>query len=45
MCPVDRMEQAGVIRRGDQSLVAHLRPDDRAVVWDVIYKVSPTTIG
>lgn len=29
------MEAAGVIIRGDQSLVAHLRPDRRPVVWDL----------
>lgn len=30
-----RLEDAGLIRRGDQSLVAHLRADKRPVVWDL----------
>lgn len=30
-----RLEEAGLIRRGDQSLVAHLRADKRPVVWDL----------
>ncbi|MFD9950555.1 helix-turn-helix domain-containing protein [Nonomuraea sp. NPDC059023] len=30
-----RLEELGLIRRGDQSLVAHLREDRRPVVWDV----------
>lgn len=29
------MEEAGVIRRGNQDLVAHLRADRRPVVWDL----------
>ncbi len=36
-----RMEKAAVIRRGDQSLAAHFRPDDRPVVWDITCEVSP----
>lgn len=30
-----RLEELGLIRRGDQSLVAHLRGDKRPVVWDL----------
>lgn len=30
-----RLEEAGLIRRGDQSLVAHLRADKRPVVWNL----------
>lgn len=30
-----RLEEVGLIRRGDQSLVAHIREDKRPVVWDV----------
>lgn len=30
-----RLEEAGLIRRGDQSLVSHLRADKRPVVWDL----------
>jgi hypothetical protein len=30
-----RLEDAGLIRRGDQGLVAHLRADKRPVVWDL----------
>ena len=29
------LERAGVIRRGDQRLVSHIRPDRRPVVWDL----------
>lgn len=29
------LEELGLIRRGDQSLVAHLAPNKRPVVWDV----------
>lgn len=29
------LEAAGLIRRGDQQLIAHLRPDRRPVVWDI----------
>jgi hypothetical protein len=34
------MEEAGVIRRGNQDLVAHLRADRRPVVWDL--NMGPT---
>lgn len=34
------LEMAGLIRRGDQSLVAHLRPDRRPVVWDLALEVT-----
>ena len=30
------MEARGVIARGDQTLVAHLRPDQRPIVWDLM---------
>ena len=30
------LERAGVIRRGDQGLVAHFRADHRPVVWDIV---------
>lgn len=30
-----RLEELGLIRRGDQSLVAHIRADKRPVVWDL----------
>lgn len=33
------MEDAGVIRRGDQRSVAHLRVDRRPVVWDLAMEV------
>lgn len=29
------MEERGLIRRGDQRMVAHFRPDRRPVVWDI----------
>lgn len=34
------MELAGVIRRGDQSLVAHKRVDRRPVVWDLAIELT-----
>lgn len=30
------LEREGHIRRGDQQLVAHFRPDRRPIVWDVV---------
>ena len=30
------LEEAGVIRRGDQELVSHIRADRRPIVWDII---------
>ena len=29
------LEERGLIRRGDQDLVSHYRPDRRPVVWDL----------
>lgn len=34
------LETAGIIRRGDQRLVAHLKPDERPVVWDLVIPYS-----
>lgn len=34
------LEARGLIRRGDQALVAHLRADSRPVVWDLALEVS-----
>lgn len=38
----DLEEIDGVIRRGDQELVAHLRRDQRPVVWDLAMDVAAT---
>lgn len=35
------LEADGVIRRGDQNLVSHLRPDRRPVVWDINLRLGP----
>ncbi|MER5608306.1 Lrp/AsnC family transcriptional regulator [Micromonospora tulbaghiae] len=29
------MEKRGILKRGDQSVVAHIRADERPVVWDI----------
>lgn len=34
------LEARGLIRRGDQTLVAHLRADSRPIVWDLALEVS-----
>lgn len=39
------LEQAGVIRRGDQSSVQHLRGDRRPVVWDLAMEAESTPRG
>lgn len=41
---LDGLEAAGVIRRGDQRLVDHRRPDQRPIVWDLDlgYMLDPT---
>jgi hypothetical protein len=39
------MEKAGVIVRGDQELVAHLRPDRRPVVWNLSIGMRRSTAG
>lgn len=40
-----RLEEMGIIRRGDQHLVDHFRADRRPVVWDlnITYGVTPVT--
>ncbi len=35
------LEERGVIRRGDQSLVAHLSADSRPIVWDLNLAAAP----
>lgn len=39
------LEQAGIIRRGDQRSVQHLRGDRRPVVWDLAMEVESTSRG
>ena len=34
------LEQIGLIRRGDQSVVAHITADERPVVWDLAIEMS-----
>lgn len=34
------LEEAGLIRRGDQRMVAHLPPDRRPVVWDLAMELD-----
>lgn len=36
------MEESGVIRRGDQSLVAHFPANRRPVVWDIDFDYRPS---
>lgn len=38
---ISEMERAGVIRRGDQQMVDHFRPDRRPVVWDLAMTSRP----
>lgn len=35
------LEDRGVIRRGDQELVSHYRPDRRPIVWDLMMAPRP----
>ncbi len=37
---LDAMEDAGLIRKGDQRMVAHLPPDKRPVVWDLAMELT-----
>lgn len=37
------LEERGLIRRGDQRLVGHLRPDRRPVVWDLSLEMDRNT--
>lgn len=37
------LETAGLIRRGDQRYVSHIRPDRRPVVWDLVMDGPPTS--
>lgn len=37
---IDALEERGLIRRGDQRFVLHLRPDQRPVVWDLAMELT-----
>ncbi|KAB8186927.1 hypothetical protein FH608_046415 [Nonomuraea phyllanthi] len=39
------LEELGLIRRGDQGLVAHLAPNKRPVVWDVAMERRKERVG
>ena len=38
---LEEMENAGLIRRGDESFVKHLPANRRPIVWDLVMSVSP----